>query len=58
MLICSSQKVKDKYYLSPENAWRVAMRKLGQNPIVRKNFNFLENILKHGRLLSTYVINI
>ena len=29
---------------SPEDAWRVAMRKLGQNPIVRKNFNFLEKL--------------
>ena len=43
-----------KINFSPEDAWRVAMRKLGQNPIVRKNFNFLENI-KHGRPLSTYV---
>ena len=45
-----------KINFSPEDAWRVAMRKLGQNPIVRKNFNFLENI-KHGRPLSTYVRN-
>ena len=34
-----------KINFSPEDAWRVAMRKLGQNPIVRKNFNFLENII-------------
>ena len=33
-----------KINFSPEDAWRVAMRKLGQNHIVRKNFNFLENI--------------
>ena len=40
---------------SPEDALRVAMRNLGQNPIVQKNFNFLENMIKQGRPLSTYV---
>ena len=51
----SKKKKKKKKKISPEDAWRVAMRKLGQNPIVRKNFNFLENIIKHGRPPSTYV---
>ena len=43
-----------KINFSPEDAWRVAMRKLGQNPIVRKNFNFLEK--KTYKTLITLIV--
>ena len=47
-----------KINFSPEDAWRVAMRKLGQNPIVRKNFNFLEKKKKAIYIYILYYIYI
>ena len=57
MNIFKEIKILSDYRVLPISRMACSYAEDGQDPIVRKNFNFLENIIKHRRPLSTYIRN-